>query len=346
MPELRKDPIIGRWVIIATERARRPNDFKLDQNGTANNQPCPFCEGNEKLTPPEVDADRPVDTAKDTPGWLTRTVPNKYPALTNEPEVAKQIVGVFEKCKGVGEHEVVIENPDHNKQLADLSLEEIKKVILVCKRRSIKLGQDSRFKYVLIFKNYGLAAGASLEHSHTQLISLPIVPRRVSEELECIHRYFVDKKSCLFCDVVKQEMEEKLREVGENEDFYAFCPFASRSPFEVTIVPKKHKAAFTDINQGEVDNFAQILKDILTRVKILLDDPPYNFIIHTSPLNDNGNDIYHWHAEVMPKLSKIAGFEWGTGFYINSTPPELASKYLKEVNIHKQRRKNGSKSRY
>lgn len=333
MPELRRDPIIGRWVIIATERAKRPNDFKLDDNGEANNQPCPFCEGNEKLTPPEVDADRPSDTAKDTPGWLTRTVPNKYPALTNEPEVAKKIVGVFEKCKGVGEHEVIIEGPDHNKQLADLSLEEIKRVILVCKRRSIKLGQDSRFKYVLIFKNYGLAAGASLEHSHTQLISLPIVPRRVSEEFECMHRYFVDKKSCLFCDILKQEMEEKLREVSENQDFYAFCPFASRSPFEVTIVPKKHKTAFTDINQGQVDNFSQILKDILTRIKVLLDDPPYNFIIHTNPLNGNGNEIYHWHAEIMPKLSKIAGFEWGTGFYINSTPPELASKYLKEVNI-------------
>ncbi len=345
MSELRRDPIIGRWVIIATERGKRPSDFKLKESDSADDKPCPFCPGNEGLTPPEIDADRPANTAKNTPGWLTRTVPNKYPALTNESDVEKEDVGIFQRCKGVGEHEVVIESPDHNKQLADLSIEDIKRVILVYKRRSIELGKDKRFKYVLIFKNYGLAAGASLEHSHTQLISLPIVPRRVSEEFECMRSYFESKKSCVLCDMVSQEKKEKLREICENEDFYAFCPFASRSPFEITIVPKKHKSSFTDISEAEVDNFARILKDILARIKALLDNPPYNFIIHTNSLNRNGNNlypvkdgvvsngVYHWHVEVMPSLSKIAGFEWGTGFYINSTPPELAAKYLREAGV-------------
>ena len=337
MSELRRDPIIGRWVIIATERSKRPNDFKLTENDAADGKTCPFCEGNEALTPPEVDADRPLNTAKNTPGWLTRTVHNKYPALTNELDLEKKAVGVFQKCKGVGEHEVIIESPRHNEQLADLSIEDVKRVILVYKRRSIALGRDKRFKYVLIFKNYGLAAGASLEHSHTQLVSLPIVPRRVSEEVECMRSYFESKKSCVFCDMVRQEKEEKLREVCENEDFYAFCPFASRLPFEITITPKKHKASFIDINEAEIDNFARILKDILGRIKALLNNPPYNFIIHTNPLNeddDNGSassGIYHWHVEIVSSLSKIAGFEWGTGFYINSTPPELAAKYLREV---------------
>jgi UDPglucose--hexose-1-phosphate uridylyltransferase len=333
MPELRKDPIIGRWVIVATERAKRPSDFKAEKVSIAGEGPCPFCEGNEKLTPPEIDADRPSGSAKDTPGWLTRTVPNKYPALENEPEVGKKSSGVFEKCRGVGEHEVIIETPAHDKQLVDLSIDEIERIIEVYRRRSIELGKDERFKYVLIFKNFGLAAGASLEHSHTQLISLPIVPRRVSEEFECMSSYFAKKKSCVICDMIKQEKEEKQREVCENEDFYAFCPFASRSPFEITIVPKKHRPSFTGINAQEIDSFARILKDVLARIKVLLNDPPYNFIIHTNPLNGNGSNLYHWHVELMPKLSRIAGFEWGTGFYINTTPPELACKCLKEVEV-------------
>ena len=345
MPELRRDPIIGRWVIIATERGKRPNDFKPKESSIANNKPCPFCEGNEKLTPPEVDADRLSDTAKDTPGWLTRTVPNKYPALTRKSDTEKNDTGIFQRCEGVGEHEVIIETPSHDKQLADLSIKDVERVILAYKRRSLELGKDKRFKYVLIFKNYGLAAGASLEHSHTQLISLPIVPRRVSEEFECMQNYLRSKKGCVFCDMVKQEKKEKLREVCENEDFYAFCPFASRSPFEITIVPKKHKSSFIDISEEEVSNFARILRGVLVRIKVLLDNPPYNFIIHTNPLNVNGDNfcsvgneavssgVYHWHVEVMPKLSKIAGFEWGTGFYINSTPPELAAKYLREVGV-------------
>lgn len=338
MPELRRDPIVGRWVIIATERGKRPSDFKFKESSLAADKPCPFCEGNEALTPPEIDADRLTGTDKDTSGWLTRTVPNKYPALTGESDLEKKSQGIFQRCKGVGKHEVIIENPNHDKQLADLSVEDVKRVISVYKRRSLELSKDKRFKYILIFKNYGLAAGASLEHSHTQLVSLPIVPRRVSEEFESMRSYFESKKTCILCDMIKQEKSEKFREIYENEYFYAFCPFASRSPFEITIAPKKHKASFTDISEVEIDSFARILKDILGRVKLLLDNPPYNFIIHTNSLNGNGDDFesgknggYHWHVEIMPSLSKIAGFEWGTGFYINSTPPELAAKYLKEV---------------
>jgi len=331
MPELRKDPIVGRWVIIATQRAKRPSDFRPEKDTIVENESCPFCQGNEKLTPPEVDADRPTGTAKDTPGWLTRTVPNKYPALKNLSSLGKKSSGMFDTMKGVGQHEVIIESTSHDKQLADLSVEEIKRVIDACKRRSLILAKDERFKYVLIFKNYGLAAGASLEHSHTQLISLPVVPLRVSGELEGMKRYFDQKNKCIFCDMIEQEREEKKRQICENDEFYAFCPFASRSPFEICIVPKKHQHSFTDINENQVNSFARILKDILLRMKALLDNPSYNFIIHTSPLNGNTNELCHWHVELMPKLTKIAGFEWGTGFYINSTPPELAAKYLREV---------------
>jgi len=333
MPELRKDPIIGRWVIIATERAKRPNDFKPGKEAIIGNDLCPFCEGNEKLTPPEVDADRPSSNDRDISGWLTRTVPNKYPVLENVADLKKKSQGIFDMMEGVGQHEVIIESPSHEKQLADLNVEEIKRVVAVYKRRSIALGEDKRFKYVLIFKNYGLAAGASLEHSHTQLISLPIVPKRVIGELEGIQRYFEEKKKCVFCDSIEQERREQKRQICENDDFYAFCPFASRSPFEVCIIPKKHQHSFVAISESEIDSFSKILKDVLMRIKVLLNNPPYNFIIHTSPLNGETNELFHWHVELMPKLTKIAGFEWGTGFYINSTPPELASECLREVKV-------------
>jgi UDPglucose--hexose-1-phosphate uridylyltransferase len=334
MSELRLDPVTARWVIISSEKDLGPEEYNIEspviRGGT-----CPFCPGNEKLTPPEVDADRPTGTSVDTPGWETRTVPNKYPALKNEPNISRTGVGVFDKMGGVGEHEVIVEDIDHNKQLADLTIEQIKKVIRVYKKRSITLGKDERFKYVLIFKNYGSAAGASLEHSHTQLISLPVIPRRVIEELECAHRYFDYKERCVFCDIVRQEAEHRHREVSENEDFIAFCPFASRSPFEISIIPKLHNADFNSITESQTEGFARILKDLLVRMKAALKNPPYNFIIHTIPLNGNGDaaDYYHWHVEMMPKLSRIAGFEWGSGFYINPTSPEKASGILREAKI-------------
>jgi UDPglucose--hexose-1-phosphate uridylyltransferase len=335
MGELRLDPMTARWVIISNEKDLGPDGYDIESPRIDGEGKCPFCVGNESLTPPEVDADREKATSSDMPGWITRTVPNKFPALKNEPDLNRSGVGMFDMMNGVGEHEVIVEDVDHNKQLADLDVEQIKKVINVYKRRSVELGRDDRFKYVLIFKNYGLAAGASLEHSHTQLISLPVIPKRVMEELECAHKYYDYKERCVFCDITRQELEYRHREICENDDFIAFCPFASRSPFEISIVPRQHQAYFTDISDGQIDSFARILKEILMRIRQALKNPPYNFIIHTTPLNGNNDvqDYYHWHVEVMPKLSKIAGFEWGSGFYINSTSPETASRYLREVKI-------------
>jgi len=334
MGELRLDPMTARWVIISTEKDLGPSGYDIEspiiEGGT-----CPFCVGSEKMTPPEVDADRPTDSAPDTPGWKTRTVPNKFPALRNEPVIERTGVGMFDMMSGVGEHEVIVEDTDHDKQLADLDIDQIKKVVNVYKRRCISLGDDDRFKYVLIFKNYGLAAGASLEHSHTQLISLPIVPKRVMEELECAHKYFDYKERCLFCDIIKQERDYRHREICENDDFMAFSPFASRSPFEISIIPRTHHAYFSEISDKQIESFSAILKEILMRMKIALNNPPYNFIVHTTPLNGNDDvqEYYHWHVEIIPKLNRIAGFEWGSGFYINSTSPETASRYLREVKI-------------
>lgn len=334
MGELRLDPMTARWVIISTEKDLGPGGYDIE-SPVIEGGVCPFCAGSEKMTPPEVDADRPAGSKPDTPGWETRTVPNKFPALKNEPDIDRTGVGMFDMMNGVGEHEVIIEDRDHNKHLADLDIDQIKKVINVYKKRSITLGNDERFKYVLIFKNYGLAAGASLEHSHTQLISLPVVPKRVMEELECTHKYFDYKERCLFCDIIKQEQEYCHREICENNDFVAFSPFASRSPFEISIIPKVHQAYFSDIEDKQIESFSWILKEILMRMKKALNNPPYNFIVHTTPLNGNDDvqEYYHWHVEIMPKVNRIAGFEWGSGFYINPTSPETASRYLREVEI-------------
>lgn len=331
MPELRKDPIIGRWVIIAAERKKRPSDFKTIKVERLESKICPFCEGNEKLTPPEIEAIRPGSNEPDTGGWQVRTVPNKYPALTDESDIKLINSGMFEAMSGVGAHEVIIEGPDHDKQLADLDIEQIKKIVSAYQRRSLALSKDKRFKYVLIFKNYGSAAGATLEHTHTQLISLPVVPKRVIEEVEGARNYYQDNKRCVFCDMAAQEAKDLERKVCENDDFIAFCPYASRLPFETYIMPKTHMSQFIDLSPEQVDNFSRILKEVLVKVKKVLDDPPYNFIIHTAPRDEAQSKHYHWHLELMPKLSKIAGFEWGTGFYINPAAPEEAAKYLREA---------------
>ncbi len=332
MPELRKDPIMGRWVIISTERAKRPKDFKVSHIDKKEGD-CPFCTGNEKMTPPELEAVRDSSSKPDTPGWSVRVVPNKFPAFEMKGNLDKRNIGLYDVCDGVGAHEVVIETPDHNKDLADLTENEIKNVIFKYRTRSVYLAEDSRVKYILIFKNHGESAGASLEHTHSQLITLPIIPKRVNEEIEGASDYFSEKERCVFCDMIHQESSDKVRIISENEDFIAFCPFASRFAFETCIMPKKHNYDFKSINDKSVEALASIFKDSLIRLKKALNDPAYNFIIHTAPVRDGVNKEYHWHIEIMPKLTNVAGFEWGSGFYINPTSPEVAAKHLKEVQL-------------
>jgi len=232
---------------------------------------------------------------------------------------------------GVGAHEVIIETPDHYRDMADLTRSEIKEIIFKYRSRSLDLEKDPRFTYILIFKNHGEAAGASLEHTHTQLVALPIVPKRVKEELKGAYNYFGYRERCVFCDMIAQERQDKIRVVCENEHFITFCPFVPRFAFETWIIPKTHDQNFKSIDDKRADYMAAILKDTLMRLKKALKDPPYNFIIHTAPIRDGINEEFHWHLEIMPKLSQVAGFEWGSGFYINPTSPELAAKYLRET---------------
>lgn len=330
MSELRKDPILGRWVIISSERGKRPSDWLIEPK-TKGGGFCPFCSGNEVKTPPEIMAVRPNCDQRDVPGWEIRVVPNKFPALQIEGELNRRGEGIYDMMNGVGAHEVVIETPNHAADLADLSEKHIGDILLIFRDRTLDLKKDLRFKYVLIFKNHGVAAGASLEHTHSQLIATPIIPKRVTEELEGSKRFYNYKERCIFCDIIRQEVQSQRRMVASFDSYITIEPFAPRFPYETWILPTQHYSHFESMPDGMYRELASVLKDALIRINRALGYPPFNFILHTSPIQESTYLEYHWHVEIIPKLAKVAGFEWGSGFYINSTPPEAAANDLKNV---------------
>ncbi|HOP85173.1 MAG TPA: galactose-1-phosphate uridylyltransferase [Syntrophorhabdaceae bacterium] len=333
MPELRKDPIIDRWVIISTERGKRPVFF-IEEAPSTKTAICPLCPGNEYMTPPEVFAIRTPGSSPNGPGWHTRVVPNKFPALRIEGDLDKEGIGIFDKMNGIGAHEVIIETPNHGETIADMDLKTIQNIFIAYKERVTDLYKDKRFKYIMIFKNHGSVAGASLDHSHSQLIALPIVPRRVLEEINGGLTYYKFKDRCIFCDMINQELDDNERVVYQNELFIALSPFASRFPFEIWILPKKHESNFITHSQSESYFFlAECMSVLMKKYVRLLNAPPYNFIFHMAPKNESELSHFHWHIEIIPRLTKMAGFEWGTGFYINPTPPEEATIYLKETEV-------------
>src|SRR5258706_1604490 len=288
LPELRKDPIVGRWVIISTDRAKRPTDFAREEVKHKGGF-CPFCYGNESKTPPEIQAYRPNMNGgpapqRDMPGWTVRVVPNKFPALGIEGTLSRQAEGMFDRMNGVGAHEVIIETPDHSASLATLPPKRIEDVLWTFRDRILDLKKDRRFKYILVFKNHGEAAGASLEHPHSQIIALPILPKQVVEELDGAKRYFSNKERCIYCDIIHQELEAGVRVAAENQDFVTLAPYAPRFPFETWILPKRHESAFENSPSNLYENLARMLRTILIKSVHVLDDPAYNLVLHSSPI--------------------------------------------------------------
>jgi UDPglucose--hexose-1-phosphate uridylyltransferase len=341
MSELRHDPISRRWVIIATERSRRPEDFLQPAPPAAEPRFCPFCPGYEDKTPPEITAIRPPGSPPNTPGWDVRVIPNKYPALAIEGDLDRRAIGMYDRMRGIGAHEVVIESPHHNAHLGDIDPAHYEKVLLICQDRLRDLQRDRRFKYMLIFKNHGVAAGATLSHPHTQIIATPVTPRAIANELEAAHAHFHLKERCIYCDLLVQELESRERIVGLDEHFVVLAPYASRFPFEMLVMPRRHCHSFADEPRPVVAALSRCLRDLMARLKSVLRDPPFNFVFHTAP---NTNTLvhrrnywdtlqvdFHWHIEVLPRLTRVAGFEWGTGFYINPTSPEEAAAFLREA---------------
>jgi UDPglucose--hexose-1-phosphate uridylyltransferase len=345
MPELRHDPVTKRWVIIATDRSRRPIDFTSERASLESLTFNPFEEGNEDKTPPEIFAIRDKGTKPNTPGWNVRVVPNKFPALRIEGDLDREGLGLYDRMNGVGAHEVIIESPEFGDTMDKMSQKQLTFVLQTYRQRLNDLKNDSRFKYALIFKNHGADAGATLAHPHSQLIATPITPKAVAEELDSAKEHYYVKQRCLFCDLMKQELKEESRIVMANDKFVVYCPYASRFPFELMLIPRKHNHDFGSSDDQTLESMAATLSQTMKRLSAALDDPPYNFMLHTSP-NVHGthhrpsywqtlpND-WHWHLEITPRVTRMAGFEWGTDFFINPVAPENAAQFIRDIKLLK-----------
>lgn len=330
MPEFRKDPITGSCVIISTERAKRPQPLS-GKNSPSDDEPCPFCPGNENQTPPEVLAYREPKTKPNAPGWNVRVVPNKYPAVVTDKPWAARADGFYESSAALGVHEVIIEAAEHILNIACLNEAQLAAVLCAYRDRILELKKDPRWRYILIYKNQGGPAGATLEHCHSQLIALPAVPKQVVEEINGGRAYFDSLGRCLYCDIVQQELSDRKRWVTESDRFLVLCPYASRFPYETWILPKFHTPYFESICSDEWGELAGCLKETLSRVNRRLNNPPLNYVIHSTPVDGSCGDYYDWHWEILPKLTQVAGFEWGSGSFINPVAPEEAARLLREV---------------
>ncbi len=338
MPELRKDPVIGRWVIISTERSKRPRDvFVLSQFSESVPEECDFC--THRGDYPEIFTLR---DSSNPDRWHVMVVPRKNGLLRIEGEIDRRPHGIYDVMNGIGAHELVIETPEHVLNIADLPLEIIDKVLSVYALRMRDLEQDERLRYVLIYKNYeGPRQRSSILHSRSNIIALPVNPKRVKEKLSGAKKYYNYHERCIFCDIIRQEREQRVRVVDENEDFIAISAFASRFPFETWVLPKKHLCDFYKLEPVEYRSLSLILKRVLTKIKIGLNDPPYSWVFFTAPFRKKRRPGYwmtleedfHWHIEIIPQLTKIAGFEWGTGFYINPMLPEDSAEFLRSIEV-------------
>jgi UDPglucose--hexose-1-phosphate uridylyltransferase len=333
MTELRQNLITRDWVIIATERAKRPHEFTQADTHSCEHIPayqpnCPFCVGNEHLTgTPEY--------LRYTEGsnhpWNVRVVGNKYPALSVEGERTRDIAGSFRSLSGVGFHEVVIEHPSHHLTMALMSIKDITNIIKVYRQRYLELRQDSRIETIIIFKNHGKGAGTSLEHPHSQIAALPIVPYQWRDRMKEAIRYYDDTGECICCRTVSDELQAQERIIYENKSFVAFIPYAALSPFHTWIFPRRHASSFDEITPEEMLDLAITLKTVLGKLYYGLHDPDYNYTIRSIPTADQRTDYFHWYIAIVPRVSLTAGFELGSGMFINTALPEESAEFLRSV---------------
>ncbi|MBE0447551.1 MAG: galactose-1-phosphate uridylyltransferase [Actinobacteria bacterium] len=328
MPELRQDQVTGWWVVVAKERAKRPDDFI--RRGRAAPPTCPFEYGHESMTPPETLAFRPDNSAANTPGWIVRVVPNKFPAFTPENH-AEVVDGLYRRRTAYGVHEVVVHGPEHDLSLATYPDEQVAEVLRAYKLRYEYHKRQPYTRYVQIIINHGKEAGASLEHSHSQLFAIPLIPELPKIQLKGAADYFYQNNRCIYCDIIASEIAEGARMIDQSEHFIAFVPYAAKLPFETWITPLQHKSQFETISDSERIDLASMLRRTLKRFYNGLDNPPYNMYLHTSPPGYDLTDAYHWHMSITPKLTIQAGFEMGTGMTINVTIPEDSAKFLRGV---------------
>ncbi len=331
MSELRKDPVVDRWVIIANDRSKRPNATAPTIKSNSE-EPCPFCTGHEAETPPEVLAYRDGSIGANSPGWRVRVVPNKYPALASVADIPLPADSPYRAMGALGAHEVIIESPTHCLSMAELSERQVEDVLRAYQQRLIALHDDPRWQSIIIYKNEGSAAGATLAHVHSQLLALPIVPREVAQEWRALEAHHDATGRCLYCEILDHERTDRRRIVIESAAFVGFCPFASRFPFEIWVMAKKHSPFFHTIAEDELRQLALILRQCLRRLAGIV-DASLNFVLHSGPLKEARREHYHWHLEILPRVTKIAGFELASGCYINTEAPEIAARQLREVSL-------------
>jgi len=338
--ELRRDPVSGRWVIIAAGRSKRPDEYRTERRSWVRKPGpflfCPFCSGHEAKTPPAI-ATVPVPGAgPGDSGWRVRVVPNKFPALTRGEAPIPHRRGLFESMEGIGVHEVLIESPDHEADLPDLPPDHVRGILSACQDRFRSIEAEPQYAYIQLFKNKGPEAGASLSHPHFQIVATPIIPKRVEEEINASELHLRQTGECLFCRTLGEELDAADRVVRANGHCAAIAPFASRFPFEMRIFPRRHSPYFSSASPEEIAALGDVLQTVLASLRSLLDDPPFNIILHQGPHPARARELWpdidrisHWYIEIIPVLTRVAGFEWGTGFYINPVVPEDAAFFLR-----------------
>jgi UDPglucose--hexose-1-phosphate uridylyltransferase len=329
MPELRQNFFTKEWVIIATERARRPEELATHrpvETAPAFLETCPFCPGNESKTPPEV-LRIPAEGGR----WSVRVVPNKFCALSSEAELTRNLQHLRRRVGGFGFHEVIVDSPDHARSMALLSAVQIADILRAYKQRYNTLSFDRRIAHITIFKNHGKDAGASMQHPHSQLIATPVIPSQVRHRLFEALRHYDDVGECIYCHVVEREIADQERIVVEGEHFVAMEVFASATPFATHIFPLRHMASFGDVTDIEVEDLARVLQSLLAKIYVGLENPDLNFTVRSGPSEYGGARHFHWYVSVIPRLTRVAGFELGSGMFINTVLPEAAAEFLRNV---------------
>jgi UDPglucose--hexose-1-phosphate uridylyltransferase len=329
MPELRQNIITREWVIIATERAKRPDEF-IRPKKTVNPVPafdpgCPFCPGNESMSAAET------YRVADREDWQVRVVENKFPALSREGDRVRQIDGVYRSMSGVGFHEVVVEHRRHDLSPALYSVEDLTKILVAYQQRYRQIRKDPRVEAIIIFKNHGESAGTSLAHPHSQIAATPIVPTQVRHRLDEAIRFFDETGECVFCTTLRRELADRIRIVASTDSFVVFIPFAALSPFHLWIFPIRHCSSFDEIEEYEIRDLAVTLRTVLGKLYYGLNDPDYNFSIRSIPAREGEREYFHWYLTVIPRIVRTAGFEIGSGMYINTSLPEESARFLRGV---------------
>ncbi|MEM4424662.1 MAG: galactose-1-phosphate uridylyltransferase [Candidatus Nezhaarchaeales archaeon] len=335
-PEIRRDIITDRWVIVAPQRMKRPKERK----GTSIQ--CPFCPGNEHMTPPAwlvysrvggelvKLADEGDERVKN---WIVRCFPNMFPALKNDLPFEERLdVNFFPTTtlySGFGYHEVIVESPDHNAHPHSNSIRNLELVVEAYFDVMTRLSYEKRVKYVCLFRNYKLEAGASISHPHSQVIALPVVPSMIRREVKAARRYNRDRGGCMYCDLIESEVGSP-RLIYADEYYVVVAPWASILPYELWIIPRRHDPSFINTYPKERKALSRVLKTTLLALKKALNDPPYNLGFHVAPLYWKG-ESYHWHIEVYPRIVTLGGFELATNMYINTTPPEKVADDLRKI---------------